>query len=332
MNISEYEVFKFGENKYTEFFNNGKIYLLNKEPYLDIVLTDKCQSNCNFCIADLIHKKLDGNFEIFKEKILYAVNNMNVKEVLLLGGEPTLSKMLIPMIKWLKTLNLDKIVMTSNGIRLATDNNFREEVLSSGLTNINISFMNIDESKQKLSVNSKHVLNVSDISKIYISAKANNVKLRINNNIYFNNNDTISEMIKFYDAVSKYCDSIKFSPLLETDSFSVVDYKTIWAKENRLTDDMVYKLFTGIQNYYADKHNMSIIENDLQFGFVKNTMIPLKVPIILNWNFGNYTGMMKRVVEKNQINNLKLLSNNELSLSWNRELSNYFINTEINKS
>jgi hypothetical protein len=135
-------------------------------------------------------------------------------------------------------------------------------------------------------------------------------------------------MIKFYDAVSSHCDSIKFSPLLETDSFSVVDYKTIWARENRLSDDVVYNLFTGIQDYYADKYNMSIIENDLQFGFVKNTMIPLKVPIVLNWNFGNYTGMMKRVVEKNQINNIKLLSNNELSLSWNRELSEYFIKTE----
>ena len=30
MKISNYEIFKFGENKYTEFINNGKSYLLNK--------------------------------------------------------------------------------------------------------------------------------------------------------------------------------------------------------------------------------------------------------------------------------------------------------------
>lgn len=328
MKISEYEVFKFGDNRYTAFINNGKTYLLNKEPYLDIVLTDYCNANCNFCIADLIHKKLNADFETFKKKVLFAVKNMNVREVLVLGGEPTMSKMLIPMITWLKTLNLDKIVMTTNGIRLATDDAYREEVLSAGLTNLNISFMNIDVDKQKQITNSKYVIRVSDIKKIYETAKKYGVKVRINNNIFLGNNDCLIDIIEFYNAVYPYCDSIKLSPLLETDSFSVIDYKTQWAKDNRLSDDQTLGLFNEIQDYYSDKYNMAIIENDLQFGFVKNTLIPLKIPIVLNWNFANFTGMMKRVVEENKINNLKLLSNNELSLSWNRELSEYFIKTE----
>lgn len=327
MKISEYEIFKFGENKYTEFVNNGKTYLLNKEPYLDIVLTDFCNANCWFCIGDLIHNKLNGNFDIFKQKILYAIKKMNVKEVLLLGGEPTMSKMLIPMIEWLKTLNLDKIVMTTNGIRLAQNKEYRERVLSAGLTNINISFMNTDIDKQKNIVNSKYILKVADIKEIYKTAKENNVNVRINNNVFLNNNDSLDDIIDFYNQVHNYCDSIKFSPLLETDTFSVIDVKTKWAKANRLIDEQVLNLFNDIQNYYSDKYNVSIIENDLQFGFVKNTMIPLKQPIILNWNFGNYTGMMKRVTEEHKINNIKLLSNNELSLSWNRELSEYFILT-----
>lgn len=328
MKISDYEVFKFGENKYTEFINNGKTYLLNKEPYLDIVLTDYCNANCWFCIADLIHNKLNGNFDVFKEKVLFAVEKMNVREILLLGGEPTMSKMLTPMIEWLKTLNLDKIVMTTNGIRLAQNKEYCEKVLSSGLTNINISFMNTDIDKQKDIVNSKYVLKVSDIKEIYKIAKENNVSVRINNNVFLGNNDSISDIVDFYNQVHNYCDSIKFSPLLETDSFSVIDIKTKWAKANRLTDEQVLNLFNEIQNYYSDKFNVSIIENDLQFGFVKNTMIPLKQPIVLNWNFGCYTGMMKRVTEEHKINNIKLLSNNELSLSWNRELSEYFISTQ----
>ena len=329
MKISDYEVFKFGENKYTEFINNGKTYLLNKEPYLDIVLTDYCNANCWFCIADLIHKKLSGDFDTFKQKVLFAINKMNVREVLLLGGEPTMSKMLIPMIKWLKTLQLDKIVMTTNGIRLAQNEEYREAVLSSGLTNINVSFMNVDIDKQYNIVNSKYILKIADIKAIYNTAKKYNVNVRINNNIFLGNNDNLLDIIDFYNQTHNYCDSIKFSPLLETDSFSVVDVKTTWAKSNRLSDDQVFNLFNDIQNYYSDKYNMSIIENDLQFGFVKNTMIPLKQPIILNWNFGNYTGMMKKVTEENKINNLKLLSNNELSLSWNRELTEYFISTKI---
>lgn len=328
MRISEYEVFKFGDNRYTEFKNNGKTYLLNKEPYLDIVLTDYCNANCWFCIADLIHDKLNGDFSVFKQKILFAIKEMNVREVLLLGGEPTMSKMLLPMIEWLNTLELDKIVMTTNGIRLAQNKEYRERVLSSGLTNINISFMNTDIDKQGGIVNSKYVMRVSDLRDVYKTAKDNGVSVRINNNVFLGNNDTLADVIGFYNQVCDCCDSVKISPLLETDAFSVVDVKTAWAKANRLTDTQVLNLFNDIQGYYSDKYNVSIIENDLQFGFVKNTMIPLKKPIVLNWNFGNYTGMMKRVTEENKINNLKLLSNNELSLSWNREMPQYFIKTE----
>lgn len=328
MKISEYEIFKFGENKYTEFVNNGKTFLLNKEPYLDIVLTDYCNSNCWFCIADLIHNKLNSNFEIFKKKVLFAIEKMNVREVLLLGGEPTMSKMLLDMIKWLNTLDLDKIIMTTNGIRLATDKEYREKILSSGLTNINISFMNTDINKQKYITNSKYILKISDIRKIYKTAKNYNVDVRINNNVFLGNNDNITDIIDFYNYVYPYCDSIKFSPLLETDNFSVINIKTQWAKANRLTDDQVLNLFNNIHEYYSNKYNMSIIENDLQFGFVKNSMIPLKTPIILNWNFGEYTGMMEKVTQENKINNLKLLTNNELSLSWNRELDEYFIKTK----
>jgi molybdenum cofactor biosynthesis enzyme MoaA len=224
-------------------------------------------------------------------------------------------------------LQLDKTIITTNGIRLAQNKAYRELLLSSGLTNINISFMNTNTEKQSQVVNSKYILKINDIKEIYKTAKENNVNVRINNNVFLNNNDTLSDVVDFYSQVHNYCDSIKISPLLEVDNFSVINMKTEWAKENRLTDEEVLKLFNNIQSYYSDKHNVSIIENELQFGFVKNTMIPLKQPIILNWNFSNYTGMMQRVTEENKINNLKLLSNNELSLSWNRELSEYFIKT-----
>ena len=117
MNVNNFEIFKM--NSYHEFVNNGKTFLINREPYLDIVLTDYCNANCSFCIADLIHDKLKLDLEKFKEKVKFAVDNMGVKECLLLGGEPTMSTLLLPAIEYLKTLNLNKIIMTTNGIRLA---------------------------------------------------------------------------------------------------------------------------------------------------------------------------------------------------------------------
>ena len=328
--IQDFEVFKFGENIYTEFQNNGKTYLLNRHPYLDVVLTDYCNANCSFCIADLIHKKLKGDLEIMKEKIKFAVTQMRVREVLVLGGEPTMSPILLPMISFLKTLDLDKIIMTTNGIRLATEPTFREAVLSSGLTHVNLSFMstNSDNQSRITTTDRPKMLTLDGVADIYETAQKHGVKVRINNNIFKTNNDTLGRIVSFYNAVKPYCDSVKFSPLFPVDTFSVLDVKTQWVKDNILENDYVENLFSVVEDYFSTMNNdIQVIVNDLQFGFVKNTLIPLKIPIIMNWNFGKYTGMMKKVVEEHKINNLKLLPNNELSLSWNRELKEYFIKT-----
>lgn len=323
MNIKDFEIFQ--TNSYTSFINNGKQYFLNKEPYLDIILTDYCNASCQFCIADLIHLKLKTDFEKMKSKVLFALDNMNVKEVLLLGGEPTVSKNLIPSIKWLRSLDrLNKICMTSNGILLARDEAYREEVFGSGLTHCNISFMNMCSEKQANITSCAKPLTTEDIGKIYLTAEKFGVKVRVNCNSFKGSNDNASDVLEFYSIIKNYCHSIKFSPLLKVDAFSVVNTKRDWVNDHLLSDEEYDRLFQDIEKHF-EAQGFSIIENDEQFGFVKNTMIPLTVPIILNYN--QHGQMMKKVVEENKINNLKLLPNNELSLSWNRELTQYFITT-----
>jgi molybdenum cofactor biosynthesis enzyme MoaA len=251
---------------------------------------------------------------------------MRVKEALLLGGEPTTSAILVQFITYLKTLSLNKIIMTTNGLNLARSETYREKVLGSGLTHLNISLMSLNEKEQAKVTHAKEPLTISDIRTISQTARKHDVKLRINNNIYKGNYETSYSLIAFYGIVKHYADSVKFSPLLKTDAFSVVDFKTEWVKQHILTDEAYDELFANLENYYADMHHLSIITNDEQFGFVKNSMIPLDVPIILNWN--QHGQMMNKVVNEHKINNLKILPNGELSLSWNREMTQYFIKTD----
>jgi len=328
MNISNFELFKFGENVYTPFLNNKVCYSLNKSPHLDIVLTDKCNSNCKFCIADLIHNKLDCDLEVLKRKIFFAIVKMNVKEVLLLGGEPTVSKNLLPIIKFLKTQELDKIVVTSNGIRLANDLKFREELLSSGITHLNLSVMALDAVSQREISGAKQGINYNDLGNIYKLAKKYGVQVRISANVFKGNLDGASKMLTFYTQLQDVCDSVKFSPLFAVDDFSVIDVKTKWVQEHILHPGEYDIIFTRFEEFMEKQKDCVILENPKQFGFVKNTMIPLKTPIIMNWNFGKYTGMKDRVTEHGEINNIKLLPNGELSLSWNREETKYYIKTE----
>jgi molybdenum cofactor biosynthesis enzyme MoaA len=321
MNVKDFEIFK--TNYYKKFVNGGREFLINQEPYLDVVLTDYCNANCSFCIGDLIHEKTKIDFDILKKKVAFAVKHMGVKDVLLLGGEPTLSPILIDVIKYLKTLPLEKIIMTTNGLLLQNED-FREKVLSAGLTNMNISFMSTNEENQKEITQAKKELTLIDLGFISECAKRNNVHIRINNNIFKGNNDTLEKALDFYRQVHWFCDSIKFSPLLKTDSFSVVPVKTQWVQEHILSDEAYDELFTKIEEHFSGM--VSIITNDEQFGFVKNSMIPLPIPIILNWN--QHGQMMRKVVDEHKINNIKLLSINELSLSWNREMKEYFIDTD----
>lgn len=327
ISVLDYEIFKFKDNSYTKFINNGREYWLNQHPYLDIVLTDRCNQKCKFCIADLIHNKLDCDLSVFKRKIEYAIKHLNVDEVLLLGGEPTISKNLIPMIKWLNSLGLNKIIMTTNGLKLAAKESFAEEILSSGLTHLNVSMMSINENEQKKITGNN--LSLENIDDLYFITNRNNVKLRINTNIFNGNNDTIEGMIDFYDNIKFYTDSVKFSPLFPVDNFSVINKVSKWVNKNSLSNEYLEKLFYEFEEHFIANNSVGIITNENQFGFVKNTIIPLHKPIIMNWNFGKYTNMMNRVTERKEINNIKLLPNGELSLSWNRELDEYFITEEL---
>ena len=328
MKIDDYEIFRYGENFYTPFFNNGKTYNLNKSPYLDIVLTDRCNSNCGFCIADLIHKKLDIDIEMLKDKVLFAVENLNVKEVLILGGEPTVSPILLDVLDWLGGLGLSKIVMTTNGLALKEGKVLLDELAFSSLTNVNLSLMSVQSDKQlSIGGRTKSALSIQDVRNMYSMFNSREIGFRINTNVFSGNNDTADKCFDFYNATAWCCDSVKFSPLFAVDEFSVINTKTEWVKQHILSQGQYKTLFEEIEKLFSLNGTISVIENHHQFGFVKNSMIPLRRPVILNWNFGDYTGMAKRVKENNEINNIKLLPNGELSLSWNREAAKFYIKT-----
>lgn len=295
---------------------NGTIYNLSDYPYLDIVLTDRCNSRCKFCISDLIHDKLDCNVDIFKRQIEYAVKEFGVKEVLLLGGEPTISPVLFEMISFCTTLNLNKICLTTNGKKLHQSKEFTQELMASGLTHINISIMSLDSGSQSF-VHGTGVgnMDLNSLARAYKEATKHGVHLRINSNIYKSNHDNGSDMFGFYQAVKCFCDSLKFSPLLQTDSFSTVDEVTEFNKRYILTPTQYEELFNGFCSHFEE--NTPIVSNKATFGFVEYKMICLEPPIILNYNHRGQ--MMKRAVEFNEINNIKLLPNGNLSRSWNRE-------------
>lgn len=321
MFMNDYEVFR--KLKYNRFLNNDKIFNISDYPYMDIVLGDHCNCKCRFCIADLVEKKICGDPDNIDRKVKYAIDNMGVKEVLILGGEPTISPILFDVIERLKKYNLNKICITTNGHRMSKDIEFARKLFASGITHLNLSLMNEFEGRQKYINQSKDYISTKDLEIFRKLSIENGVKIRINSNVWEGNNDNLVEILRFYEYVKPYCDSVKFSPLLKTDDFSVVNVVTEWVKDNILEDEEYDKLWHVVEGYFS---SYPIVRNKETFGFVEYSMIIKDVPIILNYN--QHGQLRNKVIKENKINNIKLLSTGELSLSWNREEKDYIINTK----
>ncbi|MDF2880215.1 MAG: moaA [Clostridiaceae bacterium] len=320
--FSQYEICR--KVDYEEFNNKGKKFLLSTYPYLDIVLNDYCNAQCKFCISQLVHKKEICNINKHKQKIKYAIEHMGVKEVLLVGGEPTIYDGLFEIIEYLKQFNLNKICITTNGHRMSKDMDYCKKLMSSGITHMNISVMSLDEDKQKYVSGSNTYLSLEHLKTFKKIADEGNVSIRINNNCFKGNNDNLNDILCFYNQIKDYCDSIKFSPLLKTDTFSTINAVTEFNREHVLSNEDYDCLWHTVENYFS---SYPIIRNKETLGFVEYSMLLLSTPIIFNYN---QHGMAREKIKKeNKINNLKILVNSELSLSWNREEIEYYINTDF---
>jgi MoaA/NifB/PqqE/SkfB family radical SAM enzyme len=321
MRFEDYEISRHIE--YRHWINKGISYSLCTYPYLDIVFQDHCNSKCSFCVAQLIHDKIWFDIEVFKEKIHYAITILGVKEVLILGGEPTINDEIFEILEFLRKYNLNKICITTNGRRITQDLKYIEILVKSGITHVNLSLMSLNLDKQSVLAGVRSEITLEKLKDVYDILKQNNIHLRINNNVFKGNNDSVLDIITFYNAVSSCCDSVKFSPLLKTDSFSTVNSVTTFNCEHTLSDQKYEELWNTVEACYSE---FPIVRNRLTLGFVEYSMIFLPVPLIFNYN---HRGKLKQmVVEEKKIHSFKLLPTGDLSISWNREESKWFIDTK----
>lgn len=283
--------------------------LVSDNLYLSIVATNACQCNCPYCINSMTDKSLHLPLKKAKENIKKAVEELGVKEVIILGGEPTVYPYLFELIDFLKELKLRKFGITTNGIRL-TNNQFLKDLITTGIDFINISFHN------------KNFINFKQLEKIrnvFLKYKKPYQKMRINTNVWHGNNDTIFELDLFVQFLRDYCDEIRISNIIHKNNFSVntINIDTIEAKQMYMSDNEYERLFSDFVKRYENVY--TIIHNPSALGFVNYYLIPTKVPIIINWNINSKVSeqICENNLENNKIHTIKCLVTGDLSLSWN---------------
>lgn len=116
--------------------------------YLRISLTDNCNLRCFYCMPEEEYDFATAASLMQPHEIQQIAKTFvahGVKKIRLTGGEPLVRKEAASIISNLATLPVE-LSMTTNGIRL---HEFKEVILSAGMSSINISLDTLEEARFK---------------------------------------------------------------------------------------------------------------------------------------------------------------------------------------
>lgn len=305
MKISNEELEVFRTCRYDKY----DIGLVSDQAYMSVVMTNDCNKNCFYCINSHTDKSLYLDIHKAFENIKKCVEKYPIREIVLLGGEPTLHPNLLEFIKMLKTLNLRKIGLTTNGLWLIPL--LPGNII--GLANSGIDFINI-------SIDNFSSKKLCEFNDIYLIFKRFNpeIRIRVNTNIYRGNHDNFWDLMDFVESLDKCCDEIRISNLIYKDDFSVNNENSEECYKRILADYEYRNLFDLIEGYYTRKQ-IPIIYNPDTLGFVEYSAIMRTPIIILNKNIGSKVSeqVCENDIEEKKIHTFKCLVSGDISLSWN---------------
>ena len=105
-----------------------------------------CQNRCSFCYAQDTKFDKDLNMQpVLASKLIEICKAVGIKNILLLGGEPTLYPDIINLVSSIKKHAMNPVLIT-NGRRFS-DIEFTKTIIKAGLTSINISAKATSRSK-----------------------------------------------------------------------------------------------------------------------------------------------------------------------------------------
>jgi cyclic pyranopterin phosphate synthase len=114
--------------------------------YLRISLTDKCNMRCVYCMAeDMVFRPNDELMTA--DEIIRLVNifaRLGTDKIRLTGGEPTVHPDLINIVRGIRAAGIDRISMTTNGLRLTE---LAKPLKEAGLERVNVSVDTLNPEK-----------------------------------------------------------------------------------------------------------------------------------------------------------------------------------------
>lgn len=159
----------------------------------EILLNYTCNLNCLFCSQGDFNKLISRSYDDIAKEI-YRAKKLGYKKLGLSGGEPTIRKDIIKIVRFAKKTGFNFIRIQTNGI-LLSDYNFARELKEAGVSFCKFSLTShIPEIHNKLTKNPNSYKNV-----IKAIENMKKLKIRVGNNILINkyNYNQLPQFIEF---------------------------------------------------------------------------------------------------------------------------------------
>ncbi|MFL0801331.1 MAG: GTP 3',8-cyclase MoaA [Agarilytica sp.] len=180
--------------------------------YLRLSVTEVCNFRCNYCLPDgFCGSKNNDELSLYEiEKLVSAFALNGTTKVRITGGEPTLRKDLVDIVRVCNTIEgIDTIAMTSNGYKIQRD---LPDLVDAGLNALNLSVDSLDAAKFNLITGHNKLKRVLDGIEQAIDLGVSSVKLNAVLLREFNEN----EIHTFIDYVKTRPVSFRFIELMRT--------------------------------------------------------------------------------------------------------------------
>lgn len=200
-----------------------------------INVTDNCNLNCRFCLADQDGNSPEPAFEEIHKSILELI----IKDKTLLqlsGGEPTTRKDLPEIISAAKEASAKYVQLNSNGIRLGEDKSYAGKLARAGLSFVFMQFDGTDDSVYE-SLRGRALLKIKQ--KAIENCAEHNIGVTLVPTIVRDvNTKSIGEILKYAISQSPAVRGVHFQPV---SYFGRIPEKP--GESDRITlDELVYEI------------------------------------------------------------------------------------------
>lgn len=199
---SNVEVFKISDIEI-----KNKKYKYYSDAQISLYVTKKCNASCPFCMNCLEKRCVQSNElddkKYYKMLDYYLEMFKNIKPwITITGGEPTISKKLVPTLKMIKEKGYKIRTFSTNGSHLLDTYEGKyiiQYMLENNvLNNVNISRMAIDdEDNSKLMRISKDEFRNKDLKIIATYAEANDIEIRLSCNLLKNGVKNLDDILRY---------------------------------------------------------------------------------------------------------------------------------------